>query len=834
MWGESNRRVFVIAGVLIGVMAISVAGFGMATASTGTPPAPNPSWPASCGLEVALVVDHSNSVALAHPGNPDRLKRAANQFVDALAGTPTSFGVVSFAGTAQVDLGLTPVGQQSGVDTVKAAVGAIPFSTDDPNGSTNWQAAFDTARTLDADILVLLTDGRPTVHAGDGLTGGHTSPEDVDAAVVASNRVKSGGTRVVAVGIGDVVDADNLARVSGPTPGDDHFLTDFPSLAARLQDVATAMCGGSLVISKEVVEDGAASVGGGWTFLVSADGGPPREVVTDPDGNIHLEWPGPEPVSVTVTEPARPGYALRQTARRNAVCASAAADHASANVDRGVRVVVDPDEIVRCTFTNIRLPSAIAVAKTADRGVVPSGERVRYDFEVTNPGEQDLVEIVLSDDSCAPVAGPMGDDGDDGVLTPGDTWTYHCEAVLAVTTTNVATVIATDLSGRPLQAEAAATVEVVNPAIQLSKSGPDQASPGEAITYTFVATNAGDTSLSDVRLTDAAIAFETEAFTLAPGANRRFDVERVVPDREDPLVNRAEVCGTAYGRTVCAEADHRLDVLHSVIDLDKQGPAAAREGDGVEYRLTVTNNGDNPLSGVVVEDQTVGWASEAIDLAPGASVVVVTPRWTVPAGGDVENRAEACGHDAAGVEVCDTDRHLLDVIHPEIEIDKRVSPDSVPHTGGRVTYTYEVRNPGDTLLSGIQVVDDRLGVIGATAELAPGGVVTFTKIVDLDLDDPLTNRATATGTDLTGRSVTATDDATVERRVAPAGSGATTVEPPAAVQGLRIETAPELPRTGDPLGGRSLLGGLLAAAGALLLAISRTGRRTSPNSAASR
>ncbi len=55
-----------------------------------------PDLPAQCGIDVALVLDLSGSVA----GNLSQLKAAANQLVDSLTGTPSNVGLFTFSSRA--------------------------------------------------------------------------------------------------------------------------------------------------------------------------------------------------------------------------------------------------------------------------------------------------------------------------------------------------------------------------------------------------------------------------------------------------------------------------------------------------------------------------------------------------------------------------------------------------------------------------------------------------------------------------------------------------------------------------------------------------------------
>lgn len=87
--------------------------------------------------------------------------------------------------------------------------------------------------------------------------------------------------------------------------------------------------------------------------------------------------------------------------------------------------------------------SSVMVDKTVDDESVFAGTTVNYAYAVTNTGSFDLTNVNLSDDVCSPLTDPTGDDGD-GVLESGEVWSYSCSQTLDQTTTNVATVTATD------------------------------------------------------------------------------------------------------------------------------------------------------------------------------------------------------------------------------------------------------------------------------------------------------------------------------------------------------------------------------------------------------
>ena len=204
----------------------------------------NPAFPARCGVRVTLLYDVSGSISA---DEATTMKAASAEFVDALAGTPSSIGVASFASAAPAagNANLTPtsVADPAGVAAVKAAITALsrPDGTD---RYTNWDAAFRSV-VGQSDVVVLFTDGNPTVHGVPAvwppvLTG----LDQLDAGVLSANAAKAAGARVLAVGVGNLgqLAKENLALVSGPVEGTDYAVTSFADVRTVFRSLADALC----------------------------------------------------------------------------------------------------------------------------------------------------------------------------------------------------------------------------------------------------------------------------------------------------------------------------------------------------------------------------------------------------------------------------------------------------------------------------------------------------------------------------------------------------------------------------------------------------------------
>lgn len=87
------------------------------------------------------------------------------------------------------------------------------------------------------------------------------------------------------------------------------------------------------------------------------------------------------------------------------------------------------------------VPPLINIVKVPSR-LTPfpfGGGSVMYTYTVTNPGIVAMHDVGVTDDKCGPVGFISGDNNDDNLLDPGETWTYGCRMNVVVSTRNIAT-----------------------------------------------------------------------------------------------------------------------------------------------------------------------------------------------------------------------------------------------------------------------------------------------------------------------------------------------------------------------------------------------------------
>jgi Domain of unknown function DUF11 len=271
---------------------------------------------------------------------------------------------------------------------------------------------------------------------------------------------------------------------------------------------------------------------------------------------------------------------------------------------------------------------------------------------------------------------------------------------------------------------------------------------------------------------------------------------------DDPFENIVTATGTdpterPKNETATRTDKTRTDLLSPGIHVDKQvRKASAGEfgetvtlhvGDQAEYRMVVTNTGDDtPLQAVTLTDASCAPISGPTG-DDGDQLLEAGEEWTYTCvrtilEGDpnvVPNVATATGYDALmdnpkgnpASKVTDDDGATVQVIKPGTLVVKEGSLLAYP--GDTVTFTFAVTNNGNTPLSDVTVTDDRCAPVTGPAQKLGGNqddlldtgekwIFTCSKQIRADHqigdENPIRNVATATGKDALGKIVESKDD----------------------------------------------------------------------------
>jgi uncharacterized repeat protein (TIGR01451 family) len=273
---------------------------------TTTTPAANPPLVAACqGMQVAVILDESTSIANA--GATQHVRDATKALAQGLVGTGASMAVFKFS-TAASSKTIPPYQ----LVTQGFVNGQLANFLNDysPNGYTNWEDGLRTALITDRpDLVIFLTDGNPNRY-GNGNTSGIEEGEyrAMSPAATVANQLK--GTShmfVIGVGVGvtDALSALRIQAISGtrsfPTypmeTADYTLVTDFTELAEALANVASNLCNVTVTVTKETdeqVRDAWVSKAG-WAFTG-------RVLIQPPADQFSYGWFKPnvvDPVNTT-------------------------------------------------------------------------------------------------------------------------------------------------------------------------------------------------------------------------------------------------------------------------------------------------------------------------------------------------------------------------------------------------------------------------------------------------------------------------------------------------------------------------------------------------------
>ncbi|MGW4521023.1 DUF7507 domain-containing protein [Amycolatopsis sp. NPDC004378] len=429
------------------------------------------------------------------------------------------------------------------------------------------------------------------------------------------------------------------------------------------------------------------------------------------------------------------------------------------------------------------------VAMHAKQPKAHAGDPVTFAVAVTNPGGLPASGVQVADQVVPACAKPLG------TLAPGQTVTYDCTGPApADDFTNTAKATGTTAPGDALDGAASAHVDVLHPALGLTKTADKPAyRAGDTATFTVKVTNTGDTGLSGLAVADVKAPSCTLAGALAPGESRTTTCTAKAPIADG--VNTATATGTdELGKQVTATADAPAPTIAPAVAVTKTAaPPVVHAGEAVTFSVSVKNTGDSPLAQVKVTDDTTTSCSRAFDsLAAGATQ---TYTCTANPSATTTSHVTATGTDLSGRPVTATASATVTVITPALTLTKNASP-GVVRPGDPITFTITVANAGDAPLTEVAVTDDRTPACAKTiGALPPRARQTYTCTTPAPPDD-FTNTAAASGKDELGRTVKVTGDAVVDV-IHPAVALAAQASPAAVREGDTVTWTITTTNTGD-------------------------------------
>ena len=447
----------------------------------------------------------------------------------------------------------------------------------------------------------------------------------------------------------------------------------------------------------------------------------------------------------------------------------------------------------------------------ADSAPGPSiivGDTVTWRYVVTNPGNDDLTNVVVTDDVLGIITNLVSQtNGDtDSTLEPGEIWTYEATASAdSGPYANIGSVTARNSVGSQVNDQDMSHYFGAQPLIDIQKStnGSDADSTpgpsipvGDNVTWTYVVTNDGNVSLTNVSVTDSDIGAVTNLISQSNGnTDDVLDPGDIWTYQETgtsvagQYQNMATV--TAFDDSVGQVSDedlsHYFGSLTTIaiekstndVDADVAPGLDIPIGDTVTWTYVVTNNGNVDLNNVVVSDSDLGVITNRISQTNGNLDDVLNPGeiWTYEAtgiavSGQYENTGMVSAVDDSAVQVTDQDLSHYFGLQLSIDIEKStngfdadVSPGPDIAVGDTVTWNYVVTNNGNVDLDNVVVTDSDRGVISNLISqdngnlddiLNPGEIWTY-EATSIAIMGQYENTGTVTAVDDSARQVTDQD-----------------------------------------------------------------------------
>lgn len=365
-----------------------------------------------------------------------------------------------------------------------------------------------------------------------------------------------------------------------------------------------------------------------------------------------------------------------------------------------VKVQLEAETNVTCTFTNNDLVPTITVTKTPSPTSVPeSGGAVSYAVSVHNDSTVESVTLTsLVDDKFGNVTTIAGSTCSTPQTIAANT-SYNCSFTQTVAgdapTTHVNTVTgtATDQQSNSITDDGSATVTFTDvlPVITVDKSASaSTVRSGSSVTYTYQVSTAGTESLTNVSVVDdkcSPVGFtggDTDGDSkLDPGETWTYTCTTTLTG---DTVNTATATAKDDEDNTATDTDTAtVDVIDPKIAIDKvANPKSANPGDTVAYGYTVTNPGNDPLTNVSVVDDKCSPVTFVGGDTDGDGKLDTGESWTYTCSvvvgtgsSSVTNIGTATAKDSTGATVSASDSETIAIVEA-VSVVRQADPPADP------------------------------------------------------------------------------------------------------------------------------------------------------------
>src|SRR6056297_217266 len=336
---------------------------------------------------------------------------------------------------------------------------------------------------------------------------------------------------------------------------------------------------------------------------------------------------------------------------------------------------LDGGEDKSVTLQNIEIP--LKITKTVDDDEVRTNENVTYTITVENTSDSINFDDVVVEDANLGYSTTLASLTAGGVFTHSITTSYGTEGN-KVNTAKASTYYyhpeldnVRDGEGQYIEVQDSANVVVDDPSVPRTRTyrmtidkvaDGDFYEVGDTIEYTITVRNTGNSTLTNVLVTDDMTGLSETIDFLNPRASEEFKTTYVAQEDDiGDLTNTATAeddrAGTEEATEIVTVEGSPEGVPEYLMTIEKTAVDDGNPiyfGDMVEFTIVETNTGDETLTNILVEDDMVDFEAVIQNLQPGKSkefkVKVEAPN--VP--GPFKNTATASSTEIGTIESEDT------------------------------------------------------------------------------------------------------------------------------------------------------------------------------------
>ncbi|CAM3230149.1 SBBP repeat-containing protein [Paenibacillus lupini] len=366
----------------------------------------------------------------------------------------------------------------------------------------------------------------------------------------------------------------------------------------------------------------------------------------------------------------------------------------------------------------------LEINKSADRNVVHQGETVNFTITVSNTGNTELFNVLVTDDLT-------GFETVIPVLFIGQSETFIVTLFVPLETppqtyTNTAAAVSNQTD--PVLANEEVTV-LADPLLGIKKTPAALTVViGQTIEYTVTLVNFGNVPLTGIRIIDELLGIDQPVPDLAVGEELEFVFTFTFP-RQTPIGSDiVNILSVVSNETGPQEVESVVTVTGAGLSLLKESDrATAIPGETVVYTMTVTNLLDVPQTNVVLNDVLLG-LSETIDVLPANGSVTRTLSFTIPvdaAAGSIIRNTFTTSSDQTPLLETIAEVVVLETPGPSLVIQK-IPDRNATAPGETVIYTLTITNLLDVPQTNVVLTDTLLGFSETIDILPANGSVTRT------------------------------------------------------------------------------------------------------------